>query len=83
LETIEADYASRGVGFYYVYKSLAHPEYNDYVTAFTLEERLLHIEEAERTLGSRIPWLADSITNDLKRSLGGVQNAELVIDSEG
>lgn len=83
LEALKVDYAPRDVRFYYVYKTLAHPETNDYVNVFTLEERLLHIAEAERTLGTHIPWLADNISNDLKRALGGAQNAELVIDPEG
>ena len=69
--------------FYYVYKALAHPERDGYVKAFTLKERLMHIQEAERRLGSKIPWIADGMSNDLKRALGGVQNAELVIDPEG
>ena len=71
------------MAFYYVYKALAHPEHDGYVKAFTLEERLMHIAEAERTLGSRIPWLADNMSNDLKTALGGVNNAELVIDGDG
>jgi len=71
------------VRFYYVYKALAHPEHDGYVKAFTLKERLMHVREAERRLGSRIPWLCDGISNDLKSALGGVQNAELVIDPEG
>ncbi len=57
LETVERDYAPQGVRFYYVYKALAHPEYNGYVAPYTLEDRLMHVAEAERTLGSRIPWL--------------------------
>ena len=69
--------------FYYVYKALAHPERDGYVKAFTLKERLMHVREAERRLGSRIPWLCDGMSNDLKNALGGVQNAELVIDPEG
>ena len=69
--------------FYYVYKALAHPEHNGYLTPYTLEERLMHVAEAERTLGSRIPWLCDSMSNDLKTALGGVPNAELVLDPEG
>ncbi len=69
--------------FYYVYKALAHPERDRYVQAFTLKERLMHVQEAERRLGSRIPWLCDGMSNDLKIALGGVQNAELVIDPEG
>jgi hypothetical protein len=83
LETVQRDYAPRGVAFYYLYKALAHPEYDDYVTPFTLEERLMHIEEAERRLGSEITWLADSMGNELKHALGNAPNAELIIDPEG
>ena len=83
METVERDYTPKGVRFYYIYKALAHPEYDNYVSPFTVEERLMHIKEAERRLGSRIPWLCDSMTNDLKSALGGVQNAEFVIDPEG
>ncbi len=83
METIERDYSPKGVRFYYVYKALAHPEYDGYVTPFTLEERLLHVAEARRRLGSRVRWLADTMDNDLSRALGGVPNAELLIDPEG
>ena len=83
METVERDYAPRGVRFFYVYKALAHPEYNNYVTPFTIEERLMHIREAERTIGSRIPWLCDTMSNDLKTLFGGPPNAEFVIDPEG
>ncbi len=69
--------------FYYVYKALAHPEYNHYIQPFTIEERLMHVKEAERTLGSRIPWLCDSMSNELKTLLGGLPNPEFVIDPEG
>ena len=83
METIERDYSPKGVGFYYVYKALAHPGRNGYITPFTLEERLLHVAEAERTLGSRITWLADSMSNELRQALGSVPNGEFVIDPEG
>lgn len=82
METLERDYSPQGVRFYYIYKALAHPEHNNYVSPFTLEERLLHIREAERTLGSRIPWLSDTMDDNLIKELGGVPNAELVIDPE-
>ena len=53
METIERDYSPRGVRFFYVYKALAHPELNGYVQPVTLDERLMHVEEAELTLGAR------------------------------
>ena len=75
METIQRDYASRGVKFYYIYKSLAHPENNGYVQPLTLQERLLHLKEAERTLGSKFTWLADNMENELKHKLGNAPNS--------
>lgn len=69
--------------FFYLYKSLAHPETNGYVTPFTFDERLMHVKEAERTIGSRIAWLCDAMDNRLKRALGDAPNCEFVIDPEG
>ena len=77
------DYAPKGVRFVYLYKALAHPELNGYVNPVTLEERLMHIDEARRTLGSDIPWLADTMENDLKRALGNRQNSEFLLDPQG
>ncbi len=83
METIERDYAAQGVKFYYIYKALAHPENNGYIAPFNLKERLMHIAEAKRTLGSRINWICDTMDNDLKHALGDRPNSEFVIDPEG
>ncbi len=83
LETVYRDYAPKGVKFFYLYKALAHPGLNGYVTPHTLEERLLHIEEAKRTLGSEIPWLSDNMDNELRTALGEAPNSEFVIGPDG
>lgn len=83
METIYRDYSPKGVRFFYIYKALAHPEYDGYVTPFTLEERLLHIKEAKRRLGSDIAWISDDLSNQVKHQLGNAPNAEFVIDPEG
>ena len=83
METVRVDYEPKGVKFFYVYKALAHPENNGYVQPFTLEERLLHVKEAQRTLGSEITWIADNMDNDLKHNLGNAPNSEFIIDPEG
>lgn len=69
--------------FYYIYKALAHPEQNGYVTPFTLDERLLHVAEAKKQLGTRISWICDSMQNDLKHALGDRPNSEFVISPDG
>ncbi len=49
----------------------------------TLEERLAHIAEAKQQYGTRIPWLADTMQNDLKHALGDRNNSELIISPDG
>lgn len=83
METVYRDYAPKGVKFYYLYKALAHPGLNGYVTPHTLEERLMHVAEAERTLGSEIPWLADNMQNELRHVLGEAPNSEFLLDPDG
>jgi hypothetical protein len=43
----------------------------------------MHATEAKRVLGTRIPWLIDTMDNDLKHALGNTPNAELVFDPDG
>jgi hypothetical protein len=83
LETVSIDYAPKGVKFYYIYKTLAHPERDGYIQPITLEERLMHIKEAKNRLGTKIAWLADSMSNDIKHALGGSPNSEFIIGPDG
>ena len=83
METVERDYAPKGVKFYYVYKALAHPEWDGYVTTYSLEERLLHVEEAKRTLRSRFTWLVDPMDNRFKHAMGSRPNSEFVVGPDG
>ena len=83
METVKVDYAPKGVEFYYIYKPLAHPELNNYVSPFNLEERLMHVAEAKRRLGSSITWLADTMDNAYHDSMGRTPNSELVVDPDG
>ena len=69
--------------FFYVYKSLAHPGKDGYVQPLSLDERLLHVKEAKRRLDTQMPWLCDSITNDLKHAFGDRNNSEFVIAPDG
>lgn len=83
METVYRDYAPKGVKFYYLYKALAHPGLNGYVDPLTLEERLLHIAEAKRVLGSDIPWLCDNMDDQLRHALGEAPNSEFLLGPDG
>jgi hypothetical protein len=72
------------VKFFFVYKTLAHPELaGNYVQPFTLDERLAHARQADKQLGATIPWLVDAMDNRLKHALGDRPNSEFVIDPKG
>ena len=82
METVFRDYRDQ-VQFYYVYKSVEHPGVNNFVSAFTIEERLLHIAEAKKRFQTEIPWICDNMENEVQLSLGGAPNGEFVIDPKG
>lgn len=77
------DYRNKDVQFFYVYKSVQHPEINNFLSAFTLEERLKHVAEAKRRFKSEIPWICDNMNNDVKHAFGSAPNGEFVLDPEG
>jgi hypothetical protein len=83
LEALARDYTPKGVQFYYVYKTLAHPDWNNYVAPFTIEERLLHVAEAKRSLGTSIPWLCDAMDDRFAKAMGGAPNSEFIIGPDG
>ena len=83
LEAVQRDFGPKGVEFYYVYKTLAHPGMSGYVAPYTLEERLLHIAEAKRVLKTSISWLADNMANELRHAFGGHSNPQALYDPEG
>ena len=43
----------------------------------------MHVDEAKRTLGSKIPWICDNMNNGLKHTLGNRPNSEFIIDPDG
>ncbi len=84
VEAVYQDYKDRDdIQFFFMYKSLAHPELNGYVQAMTIEERLQHIVEAKRVLGTTIDWLCDGMDNAVRHTLGFGPNTQIVIDPSG
>ena len=84
LEAVNRDYYPKGVRFYFIFKSLAHPELaGNYVQPFTLDERLAMARQAEKQFGTKIPWVVDAMDNRLKHALGDRPNSQFLIDPEG
>lgn len=83
VEAAAMDYAPMGVRFYYFYKSLRHPELGGYVEAQNLDERLLHIKEARVKLGTRVPWIADSMDDSVRIGLRSGANSVYLISPDG
>lgn len=84
VEAVYEDYKTNDkVQFFYMYKALAHPELNGYVQPVTLAERLTHVQEAKRVLGTRIPWLSDGMDNEVRQRFGLGPNTQLVVDPSG
>ena len=82
METVYNDYKDK-VQFYYVYKNVQHPEINNFVSAFDLNERLKHVQEAKRRLNTGIPWICDNMENSVKQAFGGTPNGEFLLDPDG
>ena len=76
------DYSDK-VDFYFVYKTVEHPGINGYVEPFSIKERLNHIAIAKKRINTSIPWLCDSMENDVKGFFGNAPNGEFVIDPDG
>lgn len=83
MEAVYRDYKDKNVNFYFVYKALAHPQGNGFVRPTTIKERLMHVEAAKKSLGTSIPWLADTMDNAFKHAMGNSNNAEFVIGPDG
>ena len=82
METVYRDYGDK-VQFFYVYKTVEHPELNNYVTAFNLKERLKHIAVAKDRFQTEMPWICDSMSDDVKQAFGNAPNGEFILDPNG
>jgi hypothetical protein len=84
LEAAYRDFGPKKVRFYFIYKTLAHPELvGHYVQPITLDERLAHARQAQKQLGATVPWVVDAMDNRLKHALGDRPNSEFIIDPAG
>lgn len=83
VETIAHDYASKDIGFFYIYRYLRHPENNGYIQSFNRKERTRQASEAARLLHTRIPWLVDTMDNQSAQLLSSTTNTLFIFNREG
>lgn len=84
MEAVYQDYKPKGVKFYFVFKSLAHPELSgNLVQPFTQKERLAQAQQAVTQFGTKTPWIVDDIDNRFKHAMGDRPNSQFVINPEG
>ncbi|MCF7958336.1 MAG: hypothetical protein K9M57_07810 [Phycisphaerae bacterium] len=83
IEAAYADYEKKGVQFFYFYKYLRHPELNGYVQAQNMAERLLQLAEARKKLGTKVPWIADTLDDSMRIGLRSGSFSVFLISPEG
>lgn len=83
VEAMNADFAPKGVQFFYFYKSLRHPELDGYVQAQNMTERFLQLEEARTKLGTQITWIADTLDDSMRIGLRAGANSLYLISPDG
>jgi hypothetical protein len=83
IEAAYADYKNKGVQFFYFYKALRHPELDGYMQAQNISERLLQLAEARKKLGTKVPWIADTIEDDIRIGLRSGSWSVYLISPEG
>lgn len=83
IESAYADYADKGVQFFYFYKQLRHPELDGYVQAQNMSERLLQLDIARTKLGTKVPWIADTMEDDIRIGLRSGSYSVFLISPDG
>lgn len=83
IEAVAADYRDKGVQFYFLFQSLTHPENWGYVQPTSIQERFAQTEHAKALLKTSIPWLADTMDNEMKQHFAMTPNSQFVFDREG
>lgn len=83
IEALSVDFSPLGVQFFYVYKSLRHPELGGYVEAQQLSERLMMVDQIKEKLGTQVPWLVDGMDDAIRIALRSGSQSVYLISPEG
>ena len=82
IEAVYNDYKGKA-DFYFLYHVLAHPENRGFIQPMTIDERFMHIAEAKRSLQTKVPWIADTMENELKERYVFASNPEFIFAPDG
>lgn len=83
IETAYVDYAPHCVQFRYVYQSLRHPELGGLVEPQNIGERILHAKEAQRRMETRVPWVVDTLDDNIRVALRANSQTVYFISPQG
>lgn len=83
IEILNADFSQKDIQFFYVFKSLRHPELDGFIEAQNLSERLLMVQEAKKRLGTKTPWLVDAMDDNIRIALRSGSQSVYLISPEG
>jgi hypothetical protein len=83
IEAVAADYRDKGVQFYFLYQSLTHPENWDFVQPTSIQERFAQVDYAKELLQTTIPWLTDTMDNEMKQYFAMTPNWQFIFDRDG
>jgi predicted outer membrane repeat protein len=76
-------YEEQKPNFFYIYRTLAHPENHRFVTPYTLNERAQHAALAAERYQTDYPWYCDDITNETAQWLEALGNNLFIFNEEG
>ncbi|TWU59266.1 EF hand [Rubripirellula tenax] len=83
IEAVAADFRDKGVQFYFLFQSLTHPENWGYVQPTSIQERFAQVDHAKDLLKTSIPWLTDTMENEMKQHFGMTPNSQFAFDRDG
>ena len=83
IEALSVDYSPKGVQFFFVYKSLRHPELDGYVEAQNISERLLMVQKVKKKLNTKVPWIIDDMNNNIRKALNSGSQSIYLVSPDG
>ena len=81
IEALAQNFESPDFQTFYIQRCLAHPENHGFLQPMNNEERIQQSKETARLLRTHIPWLCDTLENDVFRQLPQNEDNDVFIYS--